>query len=472
MNLESVFIYYSIIIAVVSMILIYGVYFWKGKVPALLTSLLFGFVSLFGFMYVINWSGLESNGDFNATLDSVRSVYNIIGFIFIRMILIVVPFYLILVIASLVFSENFGKIKASTYGVSFASLLTLSLIGIIIAMVMIPLVMLIPDSIWSDIINSNTIETLDGSSEAASFNWFALIIFSIIILSFVISTIIRISMKGNIEKLSQFTKKGLSYIGLYFKIIIFAIPLVLFTRLSTIGMTESLESATAQLAIMGIYIGMYMFGAIIIFAILFTWIILASDKGLSFREKSKIIGKYSLTSFSNQSAAVTLPETINTTKELGVCEEIANLTPSKGLFMGMVMCNGFTPMLMSLFIISGAGVLTIANVFLLAILIFTLSVSTSGAGSSDYWITATSMSVVLTGGLGNIAYDAIYLDVILPAHEINEMTVAKPLNGLGHISATLTTEMYHKSVTPCDRCSNHIEHINKQIESDNSDEVK
>lgn len=404
------------------------------------------------FLCLINFT------DFNSPeiIEQTRNSFNIIGWIFIHLILYVVPIYLILIIMSLVFSGDFKNIKKRTYGISVISLLALSVFGMLIALLLLPIIMAIPQSLWDNAIAVGG----DITEGEGGFNWGILLIFGVIILSFAISITARIFMKeDSIVKTNDWVQMLLKYITLYFKGVIFLVPVVLLTRLSTIGMTEEFSDAAAKLLLMLIYIGIYLLGALIILASLFTFIILTSDKRLSVKERTVIIWKYILVAFANQSAAVTLIDTQETSRQLGVCEEISTLTPTKGLFMGMVMCNGFTPMIMSLMILSGGGLITFGAVLTAMLLIFSLSISTSGAGSSDYWITATTMKVMEPFGVTSELFTSIYLNIVLVAHEVNEITVPKTLNGLGHISATLMTEKYHHKVSKCEHGNNIDEDI-------------
>ncbi len=435
--------------SILALLLIYFLYYYKGKVWGLLASLIGGFVGLITLLVLVNATSFNSE----SILQTTGDVFNYPGQIFINLILIMVPIYLIFVISSLVFSENFGNVKKRTYGISFASLLLLSLFGIIIAMMLVPIISLIPNSIWDNAINAGEIETITRHSEGNfSFNWIILIVFGTIVLTFAISLIMRLTMKDKVENFRNTTKRVSTWITLYYKVVLQLVPLVLLTRLTSIGMTNEMNEATSKLLVMGIYLALYFIGAIIIFITLYLYILFVSDDNKSIKERMSIINKYILTIFANQSLVASLEETQLATQELGVCEEISKLTPTKGLFMGMVMCNGFTPMIMISFLLAAAGALTIGNVLLAGIFIFTLSISTSGAGSSDLWITVTATKMLGVTAITDHIFDAIYLDIILVAHELNELTVAKPIDAIGHVSATLTTDIYHRRVSECEHC--------------------
>ncbi len=442
--MENIFILSVSIFSVASIAIIYFLYFYKGKIWGLISGLLSGIIGMVLLLVLVNASSFDNH----ALLDTTREIFELPGKIFIKLILIMVPLYLIFIISSLVFSDHFTNIKKTTYGVSFASLLSLSMIGILVAILMSPLVALIPSTLWENVLPSSMAR--HGDHGAASINWVMVGIFGVIILTFVISLIIRLSKTEKVNSYHEFTNKIVGWITIYFKTIVKLVPLVLITRLTTIGMTEELHEASSTLAIMGIYLGIYLLGSLIIFTLIYSYILFLSKNNLSIKERAKVLNKYILIAFSNQSAAATLVDTKATAVELGVCEEIASLTPTKGMFMGMVMCNGFTPMLISMMIFAGAGILTLPNILLVAIIIFCLSVSTSGAGSSDYWITTTAMKIMEPMGITSALFDAVYLDMILIVQEINEMTVARTNNGIGHIAATITTEMHHSKQKECE----------------------
>ncbi len=468
--MNAIFIIGIVLVSLLFITAIYLLYFLKSKPYGLIAGLVLGLIAILIFYNVINNTSFN-----NATVvDTTIKVFNVPGFIFINLILIAVPVYLIFVVSSLVFNSNFKDVKKRTYGVSFLSLLSLSIIGIFIAMFAIPLVMLIPETLWHDAQGGHD-HALRHGEEAAGFNWLIFVVFGIIILSFFVSLAIKLSVSEHKTQLiSETINSVLKTITQYFKLVIYLVPLVLFTRLSSMGLTYNMSEATAKLTIMAIYVGLFMAGSLIILSLLITTTLLLSrDDEFRLNERVKVIFNYLLISFSNQSAAATLPETQRTVEELGACKEVASLTPTKGLFMGMIMCNGFTPMLMSIMILAGGDILTVQNVLICASIIMSLSISTSGAGSSDYWITATTMKIMNPYGVTAELFDWLYLDIILVAHEVNEMTIAKPVNGMGHITATLLTDKYHKKISHHGiGCDCDFEKDNNQEESNNEIQVK
>ncbi len=463
-----------LLVTLICTTVIYCLYYLKSKVWGLLSGLILGLLSLLIFYNLINNTSFDITSG-QGMVDEFKFLFNAPGFIFINLILIMVPVYLILIISSLVFNGSFKDVKKRTYGVSFISLISLSAIGVFIAILTIPLVMLIPEEIWHNALHEHDHDHyLRHGAEGGGFNWMVLLVFGVIIFTFIITIIIRVVIsEENVKMVAKSINSILRVITVYFKVVIMLVPLVLFTRLASMGLTTNMAETTAKLQIMGIYVGLFMAGALLIFTLLFASSTLLSSSELSIKERVMILLNYSLISFSNQSAAATLPQTQQTTKDLGVCEEVSSLTPTKGLFMGMIMCNGFTPMLMTIMVLGGGEILSITNVVIAAALIISLSISTSGAGSSDYWITASTLKIMQPYGVTAEIFDLIYLDILIIAQEINEMTVAKPVNGLGHITATLITNKYHMHVSHDEECGCllHVENEseNEKVAEDESD---
>ncbi len=439
--MDTFYILLSFIIPLIVVFGLYAIYFYKSKTWGLIASLLSGIISMTIFLLVLNLTSFNEVEN-ESLMQSWNLFFGVSGKLFVDLILIAVPFFLVLVVASLVFSSDFTTIKKKTYGISFLSLWLQSIIGIVIAMCMIPFILLIPQTLWDSSMSNG--DVVKNGGEAAVYNWTMLIVFGLMILSFIVSIIMRLTMKDKVEKFNEWTSKLISYVTTYFKYVVMLVPMVMFDRLTSIGLTTNISEATSQLAIMGIYFSLFLFGSIIIITIIMFMILAISKNDKSIKENIKSIMNFLLIAFSNQSTAVTLPETQNTSKELGVCDEITNLTPTKGLFMGMAMCNGFTPMLISLMILGAGGLLTIGNVLLVGLIIVLLSLSTSGAGSSDYWITFTTMKIMEPFGVTDLLFDLVYLDMLMIVQELNEVTISKPINGIGHLNATLLTDSYHK----------------------------
>ncbi len=70
-----------------------------------------------------------------------------------------IPIYIFLVIVCFILSGDSKKVKKRTYAISFFSLIMLSLIGILVAIFLIPLILIIPRDWFDNSINSNVTES-------------------------------------------------------------------------------------------------------------------------------------------------------------------------------------------------------------------------------------------------------------------------------------------------------------------------
>ncbi len=436
------FFWISLLVVSLIALAIILVYVFKGKIWSLFTGLISGLILMLVFAIVINEVTIT-----NEAIDKTKYWLSLPGSIFIDLVTMAIPLYLPLVVSSLVFSEHFGNINKKTYLVSFASLLGLSVFGILVALLMSPLIALIPNELWTNWTNGAV-----GSEEEGGIWWLWILFLVLIVTSFLISLITRLILKDKSNKIGNVINIILKYITLYFKIVVTAVPVIVLTQFASIGMSENVGD---NVILMLMYMSIFWLGALIIFGSLFAFNILLSDSESSNKEKATVLVDQTLTVFAHQNTQSSLPTTQVNAQKLGVCEEISKLTPTKGIFMGMVMCNGYAPMIVMMFILASAGMFAIGNVLLVALLIFSLSISTSGAGSADYFIITTSLNVF---GLGSGTLGTqFYLSVIMPAQEINERTITRPNNTLGHMAATQLTEKHHKKMNECDCDSKKVE---------------
>ncbi len=422
----NIFLLVTILLLCISAISLLAINKFVNKVWGLVTGILIGLIFMITLIFL--------KGDIKQeSIDILKGVVTLPINLFIDLIIIVIPFFLFFIVASLVFSEHFGKIKKRTYGISLLNLLSLSLFGIIMAMLMIPLINLIPQDLWNF---NNVIES--GEEEGVWWLWIMIIV--IILVSFISSLIVRFVLPNKVDSIREIVNTVVKYMGLYFSIVVFFVPVVIMCQFISIGLAED---ELNSLILIQIYLGIFWLGALIIFVALFIINILLSDKEVSIKEKIKILFDQVLVVFATQSTTASLPTTQKNIQKLGVCEEISLLTPTKGVFMGMVMCNGYAPMLILEFCLASVGMLTPLNVLLVSLLVLSLAISTSGTGSADYFIITTVASIIPGLSLN------VYLSVLMPAQEINERTITRPNNTLGHVYATLLTEKYHQKLSEC-----------------------
>lgn len=417
------FIIGMIIFLLVSLILTGLTTYFKGKKIALIQGFILGIIGVSLFATIRYFIPIDKT-----QIDIADKWTNLPGKIFTDLIMTVIPLYVFVMIVLLFIDKSNNKINKKTYAVSFLSLLGMSLFGIAIALFMIPLILLIPDNLKN--FNPGENESIEWIKILRNYS---ILIF--ILLGVITGTTLKIAGKhkpkvdeNSFIYFSNFKK----YLFKYLQIIIYLVPFVIITTLTKFSLIE-LEKGKDIFLITIIYFGLYSFGSIIIFLSLLFINSLVSHSSETFKEKISLLLSHSLYVFGTQSTSASLPRTQEVARSLGVSQDISNLTPTKGIVMGMVMCNGFTPTLIILMSLNNYNNLTFLYVLLSVLLIFFLVISSSGAGSADYTITITTLGILNISNL-------FYLSTIMPIQEINETLIAKPNNVYGHILASQITE--------------------------------
>lgn len=448
--------FYGMVAITVIFAIIVGLLLWKkGKTWAIISAFGLGIIAMIGFMW-IHWA--HDSASFDEHILASKDAFALVADIFILLVVIALPIYLFAIITDFTLSDEVTNIKKRTYGVSFASLIGLAIFGIIVALLLTPLLLALPDHLFN-VDYDHGMEIGGGEEEEkggaflgflfgedGALKWFTdwRVLLVVIFGSLYIGIGFRIATKPNTERRTywkSFFGNINKWVTKYFKVVILLVPFALLTRIAMVGM-QDIETATDTLSYVGLYVGTWWLGALIIFFALSGFIVAIRPKNISVKETTKIIADQALVSFSTQSTQASLFETQETTRKLGVCDEISKLTPTKGTFMGMVMCNGFSPMLIVIFVIltMNGGQMDWGIFILSALIIVGLTVSSSGQGSADY--------VILTAVFGAINLDwGIYAGVLLPTQELNERTIRTSNNALGHVAATLLVEKYHKRLS-------------------------
>ena len=416
----------TIIFLLLSLIIITFTIFWKGKKIAMIEGFVLGIIG-FGIFVTIR-SSLSID---ETEITNSKNMVSIIGNIFVDLVIISMPLYIFTTIVLLFIGNPSKEINKRTYIASFSSLLLMSTFGIFVALCMIPIILVIPDNL----------KNFDfGESE--SIGWIVFLKRYFVLIFIIIAIITGILLKqfgktnNNFKEKSQvFFLKFNDVLLKYISAIVFIVPFIITSVILKFSLLE-VGVANDLIKIISIYFGIYWLGSLIILSTLTLLNIFISPVEKTTKEKATLLMNHSLYVFGTQSTSVSLIKTKEVARELGVSEEVSNLTPTKGIIMGMVMCNGFTPTLIILMSLNNYHNLTFLYILGAIALVFILLISSSGGGSSDYTISVTVLSVLNINNL-------FYLNTIMPIQEINESLIAKSNNVLGHLLASQITERYN-----------------------------
>ncbi len=427
----------------------------KKRNLSILVSFIFGIVGMIIFGLIFSQTPPQEKPiDFDdvwITWDyEVRNWLTLYSNLFISGILLIVPLYIFVAIVNFIIDEKNNKISKKTYFVSIFLLIILPIIGILIALLMIPIVNninIIMDEtgeIWdsqpqniTEIISSSIGSSLDIFLSTESL--LSILIFAIII-GFIIKSFKKNNSDEDEENLFESSQRFFiifkKIIVKYLKVIMLILPFAIGTRLSIMLMTKA---PNENIKLVTLWLSIYTLGSIIIFIIFNSISLLISSNEINKKEKIRSLFNHFVFTLANPNTIVALNSTQETTKKLGVSEEMALLTPTKGTLMGLTMCSGFMPMLTLLFTTKVTGEAINFNLILIAtIIIFTISIGTIGMNSVD--------SVTVISALSALNMSSVfYLSIVFVLAPITEI-IATINNTSGHIMSTIIADKTNNKI--------------------------
>lgn len=308
----------------------------------------FLFVLLGGIIYLL-LTGLVYNDAW--VIEANFWLISITG-VFMLLMIIIVPFFIFFTIIRTMVASRENKISIENMFKSFFSIWLMPLIAITIAIIMIPLIMLIPP--FS--INDNNLNTGDFNSELTTIPGiiFSAIpsalgmflgvgkVLSVVFLSIFIGVILTI-MHSRYHKESEQVIHTVTHMHTFITTLIrwiaMMIPMVIATRLVILFDITTMKSTFESLIIF-MLIFLIGWGTVVLVELIITFLTM---KNRSKKNFFRYIKDYFLTAFIKHAAAILLEETIKESKELGVSEEVAELTSSMSTSMGQSTCGGFYP---------------------------------------------------------------------------------------------------------------------------------
>ncbi len=443
-----------LLVAIVALVLIYKKW---GKKISLVSGFGIGIIGLiiFGiiFHYLPPTPYFQEDGSGITWVDEVNDWLMMPSSIFLSLISFVIPLY---VFGSIILLINNQNKKAKSHAWMFSSsmilLIILPLIGIAVALLLLPLINLIPEG--SVLVGGETEATENASipNIVVMILPYSLMMFtspaflgSVVVFAILIGVVIKMMEKNHEQRhhdIVYFFETFKIVSNSYLKYVLLLIPLVIATRLPMLMLVPNV----GQLEFVGYYLELFVIGGAIIMIILTTIILLVSPAK---KYKMDTLVEHWANSVANPSLATMLPITKETTKKLGAGEDMSEITPTLGVSMGLVMCGGFTPTLIALLAANnvvvtdpGTSMITLGFIFLVIIYVFIASFGTSGVGHAD--------SIIILAVLGSLGLTPeVYLTIMVIA-PITEL-IAVGINSTGQIAATMVNDAFHYRKNPsCD----------------------
>lgn len=440
----------ALVFLITSIIVIAFVYKKYGRHKAVMTGFIFGIVGAisFGLMYQFTSSLLNAEG--YSWVTETEMWLTLISTIFLGLIALIIPFYIFVSIVKVVNYKG-TSMKGKTYGLTFAMMAVMILIGITVAFVLFPLVKLINNNISylppiEPFSGDHVTEESLASIPEMIVSWvpFSLSIFgstayiiSVIILGLIFGLIIKFSRKSSPEvskSLYNFFHHFGELINVFFRWVMVLIPFVIATRLAMIGIGINWNYWKGSLRL----IAVYFLGIVIIASILFIIAMFAMKGQNKAKRYARAITPLWLNSFVNHNVVITVPITTQTSTNLGNCEEVSIFSSTLGSTMGMIACGGFFPTLIVLFAMDATSLATPTLLVMAFVTIFLISFGSTGSASTDIVVLFTAISVL---GFTHEQIDTIITIAILLITFIEPFNVM--MDTTGHVTIATVVERYH-----------------------------
>ena len=277
--------------------------------------------------------------------------------IFMILMILIVPFFIFFTIIRTLIASRENKVSTENMLKSFFSIWLMPFIAITIALLLFPLIQLIPafdiqGGDWDFGDFGSGLTTLPGilySAIPTSLSMFLGVgkVLAIVLLSLFIGIVLSI-MHHNHHKKSEaviaaiiaphkLISKAIYHVSLL-------LPIVIATRLPILFDINSIINTFESIMI---FMGVFLIGWFIVLSVEIT-IIYATMRNKDFKHFLKFIRRYFFTTFIKHAAAVIMEDTIKESKALGVSDDIAELTSGISTSMGQSTCGGFYPAMIAL----------------------------------------------------------------------------------------------------------------------------
>ena len=353
--------------------------------------------------------------------------------IYLSLIFISIPFLIFVMIVMLVIKKNEISNSKSFFFKTFMSLLIPILIGMFIAIALIPLV----NKIELNIINissKNVFTFITVISETFINTGIMFVEFFPLIVLVPVSIIIGFSIKFYFTKNPSSKDKVIKNFSVtkdvlvnYLEIISFSLPLIIITRISSIFLRPSIFIELLK------FIGVFLLGLFFIILVL-NIINLIIQK--SFKEYFKYYWSYILIAFVKSNSMNYLPDTIRVSEKMGVDKNISEITSIFGLNVGPAICSGYYLMLIGLIGLNTINAITFSNVLIMFLLIMVVNLTTSGLKGGD----EMARNIVLSSMTASLGIDSIFYYGSIFAIE----SILEPIRHIGNSTSYLTSNIINQ----------------------------
>ncbi len=277
----------------------------------------------------------------------------LVSIVFMFLMLFIVPFLIFFTIIRTLISSRENKIKPSTMIKAFFSIWFLPFIAITVAILLYPLIRMIPP------FPNPTPQPFDGTITTVPGIIYSAIpitigiffgsgkILAVVILSIFVGTTFSILIKTKPERSEELVNLVVIPQKIISKMIYHVsllVPLLIATRIPVLFDVKTMVETFKGISI---FFAVFLIGWFIVLTIeiLITAVLM---RNRDWKHFFKFIKRYFGITFIKHAAAVHMEDTIRESEELGVSKDVAELTSSMSTSMGQSTCGGFYPAMIAL----------------------------------------------------------------------------------------------------------------------------
>ncbi len=294
-------------------------------------------------------------------VDSIYMWLTMAWTVFMLLLLSVLPIYIFTMVSTTFTNARHHEGGKKLLFTSFFALWGMTLLGIVIALLLFPLMILFKDGLQlsGSLAGKEAVGIFGGIwpelEEVISkilVNYGIIVIISIA-LAFIFALVMnilhnKIHDQGErvimfLEKIKEAMRKFLHGVSYMVPYVISGMLIVLFANYegAFLGTLNALILFTA----------FFFLGLVIVWGIEYAIVLMfrTNKEELKTKELNKITREYALNDFAVQSAPILYPITVKYVEDIGVEEAVSKTTPTLSTFMGYSMCGGFYPALIVMF---------------------------------------------------------------------------------------------------------------------------
>ncbi len=376
-----------VFLVMIGFFILIGSYQRKSKKENRLFSITFLFASIFSLIIVLLLLTPESSYAINDQTwtweNETYLLLNLIGNIYLGFVFASIPFFIFIVTINLLVTIEKRYFTSKFLGKTIFSLIIPIIIGMGVALLMIPLIQFLEFSKIGEGTDYGVINSIPAIIGNTFFQTGKGIANSIpIIFLIIVAIIVGFVTRSYINKKTEHKDAIINGIEIvkdiifgYLKMITVLLPYVILTRIPLIFL--NIENVKNLLIFTGIF-ALGLFISLIIYNIL--------NVTLSNNRKAFVneYPKYILTAFTKANSIAYLPETIEAAKRIGVDKEKAEITSTLALNIGPAICSGYYLTLISLIGLGTIdGGLVPLKIALVLFMVFLVNLSTSAVKGGD-----------------------------------------------------------------------------------------